>query len=149
MENVVDNNLASSDFVLDNQSVSYLNETRKWTMFLSILGMITMGLLLVFAFAFNAILSSFTGGLGMSGPAMMMPGAVFSVVFFILILLYIMPLFYLYKFSSSAKRAIETKSTDNIQRTFEYQKSLYKYIGILTIVILSFYLLVFLIALFR
>ena len=123
------------------QSVVYLNETRKWTIFLSVLGFIVLGLLVIFAFFAGTIFSAMSGGMMPAGTSIFI-----SILYVAMALLYFFPIFYLYKFSTLSKKAIYEENTEDLTLAFKNLKSHYKFIGILTIVILSIYLLIFLIA---
>ena len=52
-----------------------------------------------------------------------------------------MPVWYLLQFSKKIKMAINHKNTDDFTEAFSDLKSLYKFMGIVTIIILSMYLL--------
>ena len=61
--------------------------------------------------------------------------------------LYFFPSWYLYKYTQKLKSALSSKDSNELIAAFENQKSLYKFWGIFTIVILSIYAVVFLFAL--
>jgi hypothetical protein len=140
MENLVDNTVVNNDFVVDNRSLSYLNETRKWTLFLSILGMVFLGLMLIVSFGFSAIFSQLGNMSGMPVGAAF-PAGIFTAVIIVFIIIYGFPLYFLYQYSVYSRKAIETKDVLTIQKSFQYQKSFYKFWGIFTIIILGFYVL--------
>jgi hypothetical protein len=121
------------------QSVVYLNETRKWTIFLSILGFIFLGLMVIMAIFAGTFFSSMSGGMAPAGT-----GIFLSIIYLLMAVLYFFPILYLYKFSVHSKRAIYGESTDELTLAFKNLKSHYKFMGILTIVLLSIYLLAFL-----
>ena len=55
------------------------------------------------------------------------------------VILYYFPISYLYQFSENTKKAIENNDNNTIRDAFEFLKSHYKFMGILTIILLSFY----------
>lgn len=57
----------------------------------------------------------------------------------------LLPIFYLYKFSKYSKTAIYSEDSEQLSLAFKYLKKHYKFIGILSIILLSFYVLAFLI----
>ncbi|RUT78616.1 DUF5362 family protein [Ancylomarina longa] len=126
---------------LSAESVVYLNETRKWTIFLSILGFIFIGLMVVASLFMGVIFGSISNDVAISGAASMGMG----VAYILIAILYFFPIFYLYKFSNYSKNAIENKDSNVLNLAFKNLKSHYKFMGILTIIILSIYLLAFLI----
>ncbi|MCY1633257.1 DUF5362 family protein [Marinifilum sp. D737] len=125
---------------LTAQSVIYLNETRKWTMFFSILGFVFLGILLIAAVFMASMFGAMAGNLPFKGS-----GIVMGVFYLLLGVLYFFPIFYLYKFSKHSKTAIYGEDSEQLSLAFKYLKKHYKFIGILSIILLSFYVLAFLI----
>lgn len=122
---------------IDRISREFLAETAKWANFLSILGFIGIGLMMVVALFIMVI-----GASTSFGP---FGGGVFVGIFYILIAgFYFVPINYLYKFSSNMKNALRTNNQASLTSSFEYIKSHYKFIGILTIVIMGIYILMIL-----
>ena len=124
------------------QSVIYLNETRKWTLFFSILGFVFLGLCVLGAIFMATMFSTIAGG-NLPFPGM---GVAMGIGYFLVGVLYFFPIYYLYKFSTYSKNAIYNEDSEQLNLAFKYLKSHYKFIGILTIVLLSIYVLIFLIA---
>ncbi|MEC3908586.1 DUF5362 family protein [Tamlana sp. 2201CG12-4] len=133
---------AFDSFELDiNQDIKeYLNETSKWSHFLSILGFLGIGLMAIggVGFSFYTGLNNFEGntayGLGYS--------AGIGLVYILLALVYFFPVLYLFKFSKHMKTALKLKNNKNLKSAFLNLKSHYKFMGIFTIVIISLYLLI-------
>lgn len=132
--------LEKKEMIIDEKSKTFLNEIRKWAMFLAILGFIFLGLIVLMGLIFGMVGSFFGGFLGGGGRFL---------IFFVYLLiggLYFFPIYYLFKFSVNMKTAIEQSEQKDITSAFEYLKSHYKFIGILTIVVLSLYILIGIIA---
>jgi hypothetical protein len=70
-------------------------------------------------------------------------GIVMAFVYFLIAVLYFFPVYYLNKFASNAKRAFKNNDSETLTTSLEYLKSHYKYIGIMTLVVFSLYLLMF------
>ena len=85
--------------------------------------------------------SSPIGALGAAG------GAIIGIFYLLITLLYFFPIRYLYIFSSKMKKAFEGNDSQEMTDAFENLKSHYKFIGILMIILLSFYALMFFIGL--
>lgn len=137
MDNLLDTNLVSKGLELDDNAIYHLDETRKWTNFISVLGLICMGLLVI-AFIFIAL----AGGV-MSGT----PYAGFAVIPMIIIAtVYFFPLYYLLKFSSLSKQAIRTKDSVILSNGLKFLKLHYRYMGILMIIIIALYIIIIIIA---
>ncbi|GAA5038742.1 hypothetical protein GCM10011506_36960 [Marivirga lumbricoides] len=121
----------------------YLKETSKWTKFLAIMGFIVAALTVVFGFFSSSIMpliyqQQFEVG--------MMPSAfsfVFAFIYITIGVLYFFPSLYLYKFSEKSKGAIQRQDSEALTEAFKNQKSLYKFWGIFTIIILGLYALMF------
>lgn len=115
---------------IDHVSRAYILETVRWTKFLAILGFIFIGLMLLVG-----LLSTLLATVGLSfniiaGLWMLLAAAI-----------YFYPIYALIKFSSNMKMAMNISSQMHFNEGLRYQKSMYKYIGIITIITLILYLL--------
>ena len=119
---------------IDSASKSFLAEAARWTTFLAILGYIGIGFMVLAALAMMTIGSSVSVG-PMGG------GAWISIIYLALAAFYFLPINYLYRFSSNMKEALRTNNQASLTKSFEYLKSHYKFIGILTIVLFAIYIL--------
>ena len=64
------------------------------------------------------------------------------ITYLVMALLYFMPVLYLFKFSRKMKLALANKNDDILADAFENLKSHYKFIGVLTIIMISLYVLI-------
>lgn len=124
---------------LDETAKAHLLETTRWTKFLGICSLIfTILLLLYFVFA-GAFMGSIMGGGGAE------LGNAFGIIFIVIALfatgLSVYPIYALLKFSSCMKKGIQNNSQELINDGFRYQKTMYRYLGILTIIYLALILL--------
>ena len=123
------------NLVIDWRSKEFLKETAKWTKFLAILGFVGIGLMvlgsLVMLFAPSSLMSN--GDFPFGGKIFMM------LLYLAFAVLYYFPISYLYQFSENTKKAIENNDNNAIRDAFEFLKSHYKFMGTLTIILLSFY----------
>lgn len=123
------------NLVIDWRSKEFLKETAKWTKFLAILGFVGIGFMvlgsLVMLFAPSSLMSN--GDFPFGGKIFMM------LLYLAFAVLYYFPISYLYQFSENTKKAIENNDNNAIRDAFEFLKSHYKFMGILTIILLSFY----------
>jgi len=127
---------------IDQQSIGYLGETAKWAKFLSIMGFIACGFMLIAALFAGTLMATFSqmgGGYG-AGSAMGMGGAM-AFVYIALALLYFFPCLYLFKFAGKMQFALRNNDQTTLNASFGQLKSCFKFLGILTIVILSIYVL--------
>ena len=131
------------NLMIDWRSKEFLKETAKWTKFLAILGFVGIGLMvlgsLVMLFAPSSLMSN--GDFPFGGKIFMM------LLYLAFAVLYYFPISYLYQFSENTKKAIENNDNNAIRDAFEFLKSHYKFMGILTIILLSFYAIIIFIGL--
>jgi hypothetical protein len=130
--------------LLTPESAAFLLKTAKWGKFLAILGFIV-----TFFLFLAGILMSFV--LGMLPDEMIplnMPFSprVFSVFYIVIAGIYIVPVIFLNSFCNNAIKAIENSSTANLTVSLKNLKNLFVFVGISTIVILSFYTIILIIA---
>lgn len=131
---------------LDQSAKDFLKETAKWAYFLSILGFVAVGLFVVIAIFAGAIFSAFGSTMPGTGAFTGSFGVMMSIMYLVLAAIYFFPVFYLFKFSSNAKKAFRENDSEVLTASFGYLKSHYKFVGILTISMLVLYGLFFVIA---
>jgi MFS family permease len=120
---------------IEQDSLNYLNTTRKWTMFLAILGFIFLGLMLIGGLIAGFFLSAFkTTDIPVGFPEWLV-----FVIILIFAVLYFFPIFYLFRFSKHTSNAVHSLDKEELKKAFKNLKSYYVYIGIFTIIILAFY----------
>lgn len=126
------------ELIITSEIKGFLLETVKWGKFLAITGYIGIGLMLIFS-----LLLIF--GMGMFGN--LYPnetGIMIGGLYFIFCLGYLFPIHYLYKFSTEVKEGLQSTNQPTILSGFENLKSLFKFMGIMTAVLLSLYAVIFL-----
>ena len=127
---------------IDASAQSYLRETAKWAKFLAIIGFICCGLLIlggIFAASIFATMGGMTSQLGSPMAAGM--GAMLTVVYICIALVYFFPCLFTYRFGSQMQAALRSNDQQLLLSSLRNLKAVYKFIGILTIIMLSFYLL--------
>jgi hypothetical protein len=139
MENL---DLLNNDLQVSPASQNFLNETAKWGKFLAIVGFIFCGLMVIAAFFLPALLLTMPPYNQIAGATTAM-ASVFTIVYLILAVILFFPCLYLYRFSVKMKLALGSVSQENFETSLQNLKSVFKFYGIFTIVILSFYALIF------
>tara|TARA_R110000868_G_scaffold326125_1_gene587091 strand:+ start:168 stop:632 length:465 start_codon:yes stop_codon:yes gene_type:complete len=129
---------------LSQEAQGFLKETAKWGYFLSIIGFIGIGFMVVLALFIGTIFSALNGLNGNMNPMMGIGTGFISGMYLVIALLYFFPVYYLFQFSSKMKMAIRSNNTNLINSSFEFLKSHYKFLGILSLVFVVFYGLVIL-----
>lgn len=130
---------------LTEVSSGFLLETAKWAKFLSILGFIGTGFMVLGAFFIGSVFSSLPGA---ASAAMPFGGGVMTVVYLLMAAFYFFPTLYLYRFATKTKSAILGYNTEMLTEGLENLKSVFKFWGIFSIVMLSLYALGLLFAMF-
>ena len=128
---------------LTEDSKSFLKETARWAYFLSIMGFILIALLIILALFMGAIfakLASLGGGVAALG---VRSGGFIMAIYLVSAVIYFFPVYYLYQFASKAKAAFATDNNEQLNASFEYLKSHYKFIGIFTLIFTIIYSLIF------
>jgi len=136
---------------VDQTTSGYLGETARWARFFAILGFIMCGLIVLLGFFYTTILAVFSRA-GNGGVSPVETGGIVGVmggamIFFCLLVaaLYFFPCLYLYNFASRMQAALRANDQEKLTNAFKNLKSYFRYIGILTIIVLGLYLLIFII----
>lgn len=130
-----ESNTEPGALTLSPNTITFLTEIRKWANFLAILGFIMTGLMVVFGLFAGTIFNSMSAQMGQAMPM----GGFFGIFYILIALVYFFPIFYLYRFASSLKIALNRSDHSSLESAFENLKSHYKLIGILAIIMLAFY----------
>ena len=134
---------AFESFELDvNEDIrSFLKDTSKWTSFISIIGFVGIGLMVI-----GGILVGFFSGLS-EIPENTAYGVGYSagvgMFYLIIALVYFFPILYLFKFSKKMKSALALNNNEDFKMAFLNLKSHYKFMGIFINVIITLYILIF------
>ena len=146
MEQYSNQNQESSLFGLgfDQSIKSHLAEAARWAKFLAIVGFVLCGLIVILSFFMGTILSSM-GSYNDSDDVGLGAGlGVFVTIFYLAIgVLYFFPCLFLFRFAVNMTAALNTNDQLNLNRSFQNLKIMFRYVGILTIVVLSLYVLAF------
>lgn len=135
--------LLNNDLQITPVSQNFLSEAARWGKFLSIIGFISCGFLVILAFIAPTLYSR----LGTFNDVYSSLGSAFSVIITVIYLglavLLFFPCYYLNKFSVKMRLALSSVNQENFEESLKNLKSLLKFYGIFTIIVLSFYVLVF------
>lgn len=123
--------------IVNNEVKTYLLETSKWGKFLAIVGYVGMGLLVLAGLLFMV---SFSQLQNLSNSSV--PTGFLGFAYIVMAVIYFFPINYLYKFSTRMKQGLLANNEMSVTSAFQNLKSLFKFTGILTIVIISLYVLI-------
>ena len=122
---------------LEHDTLKDLDTTRKWTMFLAILGFIGIGVFLTVGLFGGIFLSVFNKG----DTATSYPGWLFIIIIIVTSILYFFPMLYIFRFSKFISVAIKTCNKEELKKAFKNLKSYFIFLGILFIAILVIYVI--------
>lgn len=148
----MEQNPSSSIFNLsiDPLAKSHLSETAKWARFLSIVGMISLVLMILFGLFFSRIFSSLSGnsfeGSEVSSEWTAGMGMAMAVVYIIIAIIWFFPFLYLLRFANTIKTAVNSNDQNALNVSFQNLKACFRYVGIVTIIVLALYALIFVFA---
>ena len=128
---------------LSEQAKKYLLEAAKWANFISIVGFIAIGLLIIMSFSIGTIMASLPdGALGGLSPKF------FSFFYLIMAGVYFIPVFFLFQFGQKTRQAFIEDDHNLLTFALKKLKSHYKFIGIIFIVCIILYLFLILLGAF-
>ena len=131
------------DMKLNESAKDFLKETAKWAYFLSIMGYIGIGFIVLIAFFAGTIFSAMGSANSMLGVAGSSFGIFITFLYLLIAVVYFFPVYYLNKFASNAKTALRDNDSEAMTTSLGYLKSHYKYIGIVMVIVFSLYLFMF------
>lgn len=126
--------------VITDEVKGYLLVAAKWCKFIAIVGFVGLGILALFGFF------AMLGVPLMQRNNVYAASVLFGLVYIIFAIVYIFPLLYLYRFSVEMKLGVLNNDEGEMTSGFLNLKKLAKFTGILTIVVLGLYALMFIIA---
>jgi heme/copper-type cytochrome/quinol oxidase subunit 2 len=127
---------------LDSEILNNLNSTRKWTTFLSVLGFIFLGLIIVAGLATSLFLTTFKSQEANLG----IPESLMIILFIVIGAIYFFPVFFLFRFSRNTRDAIQNLDRQKLAKGFRNLRLYFTYIGIMVIVVLSIYVMLLIFA---
>jgi Family of unknown function (DUF5362) len=112
---------------ITDSMIDSLRSTKPWTKLLSILGFVSVGLMVLFGIALMFFSNMFAHQ--RSGPSAFM-----GFLYILLSALYFMPAFYLFKYSSSLGNFLISNGPADLESALSHQKSFWKFTGILALI---------------
>ncbi len=121
---------------LTGEIKKYMDDAGKWGKFLAILGFICMALISIAGIAMSIIFSFIPTSATNAFP---FPPFFIGLLYLVMGAVYFFPTLYLYRFSNSIRQSLMFKNQGEFTKAFFNLKAFYRFIGILTIVILALY----------
>ena len=136
--------LLSNELQITPVAQQYLLVAARWGKFLAIIGFIFCGLITMIAFFMGPILATYIRSRSFNYTylnPMLITG-----VYLFLAIIFFFPCLYLFRFSGKIQDALDNNNQENLDAAFFNLQSMFKFYGIVTIVVLSFYLAIFIIS---
>lgn len=128
--------------LLTTEGIIHLRETVKWAKFFSILSIIWLTFFLISIISISFI------GLGTALAADPVLGSLgtigFVFIFLVVLAFYVYPIYALFKFSQHISLGLDNNDSFHLTEGLRHQKGLFRYVGVITIIIIAFYVLIFL-----
>lgn len=125
----------SFELKITSQMVDSIRSTRPWALFISILGFISVGFMLLAAIAImvlGSVLPQEVDGF---------PAVLMGIMYIIMSFFYLVPSIYLFRYASAISSFLDTMSESEMESALSYQKSFWKFVGILGIIMIVFAIL--------
>lgn len=120
---------------IEQETLKHLNTTRKWAMFLAIIGFIFLGLVIIVGALAGTFLTAFSSGaktIGISDSLMFVPILIVSIVYFF-------PILFLFRFSKHSSHAIQNLDKQAFNKAIKNLKYYFVYVGVIIIFIFTLY----------
>ncbi|GAA4088459.1 DUF5362 family protein [Mucilaginibacter panaciglaebae] len=127
--------------VLLQDAQSYLVIAGKWARFLGILGFIGTGLVVLCALFIGTIMSALTG-FSPAGRMAMAPGGFLTFFYILIAIFYFFVSLYTYQFGARVREGVAFGSSAVVTDGLNKLKSVFKLVGIATIVIMILYVFI-------
>ena len=138
----MDTNTNLIDLQFDNSTQTLFRETAKWAKFISIVGFIFCGLLVLGGIFAGTLFSNLStnpyGNTSMPASAM---GSMFTVIYIVCALVYFFPCLFLFKFASRMQVALRSSDQQTLVSSLGNLRAYFRFVGILLIIGLSIWVL--------
>jgi small-conductance mechanosensitive channel len=131
---------------IDPVTKAHLNDTAKWARFLAIVGMVFLGLIVIAAF-FGLTMTgtssvSFQGVERSDEMVNVMRVAMIGISIAVTVIAFF-PLLFLLQFANRMRRSLAANDQEELNHSFQNLKKYFRYLGIITIIFLAFYGIIF------
>lgn len=126
---------------LTENSLVFMRETVKWAKFLAICSFVGLGLMVLVGVVFLFL------SVSVKVPSeTQISTSILGILYILIAALYFFPAIYLFRFATASAEAINTLNDDTLEEGLENLKSLFRFTGILMIIVLSLYAVGFILA---
>ncbi len=128
---------------LDGRGINELLTASKWARFIAIVGFVFIGLLVIMAFFAGSMMRSFSA-MGPS-PISIISGGFITFIYLIIALVYFFPCLFLFQFADKTNKAIQNGDNAFLNEAMSRLRAHYQYVGILMIIALALYAIMFMV----
>lgn len=125
----------ADQIVVSESALGYLNATRPWVKFLAIVGFVFIGLMILIGLIMTPAFSAAS-----KEPGMAAFGPVFGILYLVMAVIYLMPCLFMYRYAA-AIAAIPSAGQSALEDALKNQKSFWKFMGILMLIMLCLYVI--------
>ncbi|WP_367392222.1 hypothetical protein [Lewinella sp. LCG006] len=138
IDNILDDTgNGGTELIITDPIRGFLSESARWGKFIAIIGFVFIGL---------GVLAMLFGGGAMIAGGMAGMGGVMILVYVVILGISLIPIYYLYNFSTKMQVALRDDDQMYLRDAFENHKSMFKFYGIFLAIMLGIYALVFIIS---
>ncbi len=117
--------------------IEALRQTRPWVLFIAVMILIACGLMLLIGVV------TMMAGSFLATEASPVGGLAIGLVYLVMAALYLYPAIRLLKYSAAIKRIGDADSAHEVEQALIQQQAFWRFIGIVTLVLIGFYILMF------
>jgi hypothetical protein len=132
------------NLVVTEEMRSYLYDMSRWARFLSVVGFVISAFLTLGSFGIGAAVNANPGILNQLGPLAGIGATGVTIFYLLLALFFFYPSLLLFRFSTKGKLGILFGDQENLNDAISNVKSLFKFWGVITIVLIASYFLLLL-----
>lgn len=136
-------NLLNSDLQIDTLAAAQLKETAMWAKLLAVVGLVLSILIAIMGLFAGTMLSTMTRSFGGVSPmGGIMGSGLITILYLMIAAIYFLLSIYLYRFAVRMKLALQSSEQDTFNSSLVNLKLVYRVMGIIMIIYLSFLALV-------
>jgi hypothetical protein len=137
----MDTNTNLFELQIDANAQAILRETSKWAKFLSIVGFIFCGIMVVIGIFAASLFATMSTQYGSPMPSQL--GGLMTGFYIVYAVIYFFPCLFLFRFSTRTQVALRNNDQLQLSTALGSLKSYFKFFGILTIIVLAILALAF------
>lgn len=132
---------------IDPVTKAQLSETARWAKFLAIVGMVGLGLGVVFGLVYSIWISTMMGTMqeryGVQSPGAYAGGLAVgsALIFIVMAVVAFFPMLYMLRFANQMKVALYGNDQESLNTSFQNLKRYFRYVGIITIIGIGFWII--------